>query len=189
MTATHLLWSLRSEWHNGSLRAWTAVAAIIVLALVCVLTGLWYRSAHREESVIQERLAHGTGAVPPTATAVAGPARDFTATLDAAQPAVRWVEVIQGAAARAGLTLTSVQVQEQASTPDRLGRTEMPVVLQGPYPAIKRCLAEILNRIPHSTVARLHWQRAEGAVDTEARLHLVVWSAPALAGAASAARP
>lgn len=189
MTSAQFLWTLRSHWHTGSLRAWAAVAALVLSTLACVLAGLWYRNAQRQEAIAQEQLSRTNRAALPIAVAPASTANDFTATLGLAPPPERLVNVIQGAAARAGVTMASVHVQERPAAPDRLGRTEVPIVLQGMYPAIKRCLAEILDRIPHATVARLQWQRMEGAADTEVRVQLVVWSAPVPAGAASAARP
>ncbi len=184
-----MLWSLRWHWHAGALRAWAAVAALGFSIVACVLAGWWLRSAQREESIVEEQLARAARVAPPAPVAAPSPARDFTASLGPPQSAERLVGVIQGAAARAGVTLSSVQIQEQVATPDRLGRTELPLVLQGPYPAIKRCLIEILDRIPQATVARLQWQRLEGSAGTEARLHLMVWSAPAAPAAASAAKP
>ena len=186
MTSTQMLWLLRLHWHDGRLAQWTVLAAAVLLAAACVVAGLSLRSALREEAVVQQQLV-GRAPLPRPRTETASPEmRDFTASLGGPQPADRLLQVVQGAAARASVTLTSLQVQEHSATPERLGRTDLPLVLQGHYPAIKRCLGEVLDRIPSAAVARLQWQRSEGSADTEARVQLVVWSAPT---AASAVRP
>lgn len=189
MTPAQLSWALRAGWHQGSLRTGLAVSALALSAGACMLAGAWYRSTQREESALQAQWARSAGTALPVTATDENPGRDFTASLGAVQASEHLVAVIQSAAARARVTLASVQVQEQATTPDRLGRTELPLVLRGRYPAIKRCLAEILDRIPHTTVARLQWQRVEGVAESEARVQLVAWFAPAAAAATSPARP
>lgn len=189
MISTPMFWSLRFHWHDGRLRQLTMLAATVFSAAACLVVGMSLRSALREEAAMQQQLASRAALPRPHAEAASPEKRDFTANLGGAQPADRLVHVVQAAAARAGVTLTSLQVQEYAATPERLGRTELPLVLQGPYPAIKRCLIEVLDRVPSATVARLQWQRSEGSADTETRVQLVVWSAPATAAAASAVRP
>lgn len=165
------------------------LAAAVMSAAACIVAGLSLRSALREEAAMQQQLASRAELPRPHAETVSPGKRDFTANLGGAPSADSLVQVVQGAATRAGVTLTSLQVQEHAATPERLGRTELPLVLHGPYPAVKRCLVEVLDRIPSATVARMQWQRSEGSADTEARVQLVVWSAPVTAAAASAVRP
>jgi Type II secretion system (T2SS), protein M subtype b len=86
--------------------------------------------------------------------------------------------VVQGAAERAAVAVESVQVQELAATPERLGRLELSINARGSYANLKRWLAEMTERLPASTVLRLQMQRPDGAADVEARFTLVVWSQP-----------
>jgi hypothetical protein len=185
MTYTHLHWWLQDRWHQGRLRLWAGLAAATLGAVACLAAGAALLNAHGKEAATQSELASRRAVALPSATAMAE-TRDFTAKLRASHSPDGIVEVIQSAAARAGVTLASVQVQEHVGAPDRLGRIELPMTLQGPYPAIKRCITETLDRLSSATVARLQWQRLEGTAETEARVQLVVWSAPAMAVPVSA---
>lgn len=167
------------------MRAWLWAILTMTAVLLIILAGSWLRNARIEEAAVTVRLAEAVGLALPAAAPAAAPMRDFTASLGPVRPAEQLVEEVQQAAAGAGVALIALQVSEQAPRADRLGRTELPIELQGPYPAVKHCLAEILRRIPQSTVARLQWQRVEGTPDTVARAQLVVWFAPTVAKASA----
>lgn len=87
--------------------------------------------------------------------------------------------VVQDAAHRSGVSIESTQMHESAPTGERLGRGDLIIAARGPYSALKRSLAEILDRAPAATVSQLQMQRAVGAADLEARVTLRVWSRPA----------
>jgi Type II secretion system (T2SS), protein M subtype b len=182
---------------HSAVRWWLCAAA--ALAAVLVLgAGVWrWQVVQPQLASLQQQVdaargqgsAHGDAGGLLQTAALAAPSGDFTAALPEVPPAADVVQMLGKACADAGLVLASVQATRRAATPAQLGRTELTVVMRGPYPAARRVLDDVVQRYQALTVLRLRMRRATSPQDLETAVTLSVWSRPAAdPGAALAGR-
>jgi Type II secretion system (T2SS), protein M subtype b len=177
-TARAFVWAFDRWWHGvGAITTATALGfASLILA---AWAGHGTMLARATRTGLEAQVATLRVGAPLVPIAAAAPlAADFSADLPATTAPASALEVVQGAAARAAVVVASVQLQELAASPERFGRIELSIQARGGYANLKPWLAEVIERVPASTVLRLQMQRAEGAADIEARFTLVVWSRP-----------
>ncbi len=173
-------WTCSRWWHHGG----AATLAMLGAAMALLLGSIFGMAALRTWQALQDKreqigLRTSVDDVrvhPPESSPI-----DFTIGLPRMQASLvpRAMTVVQDAAQRAGVAIESMQVKESAPTVERLGSGELNIVARGSYAALKRWLAEIVDRVPASTVPRLQLQRAAGVPDLEARITLRAWSRPA----------
>jgi Type II secretion system (T2SS), protein M subtype b len=171
---------------SGSRLQWVYLFAGVGAAFALCAAATWHvveqSGAYTRVDTLQRKSPSGTlalAAVEPT---------DFTFYLRSPIPPAHLADLVSGAAARNGVVVSIMQINEVAAAHDRLGRSEIALAFQGSYPAVKQTLAELQDRWPSATVARLQWRRADNAEQTEARVQLVVWSRPRSVGAVSSTR-
>lgn len=155
---------------------WWAIATIGSLAV------LMASDQHRREQLNAQMRLHAQIAAGETATAVrpTSPAvrTDFTSKLGSTISAERFLSILQQTCTRANASLTSTAVAERASVPGELHAVEFNVAMKGNYDAIKLVLAEVLQRVPATTVKQLRLRQdpsRRGA--TEANIVFSVWAA------------
>jgi hypothetical protein len=170
------VWVLRRWWHgSGAVQMAIAVSAA---ALTAVAFAFHASMQTRNTTLLLEEQLHAMHSMSAAASASSVPAStaDFTMRLPATSTASSALEIVQGAAGRAAVSVVSEQVQETPHSVERLGRAELAIVVRGSYANLKLWLAEVLQRQPGATVSRLQLQRVDGTTDVEARLSLVLWS-------------
>lgn len=107
---------------------------------------------------------------------------DFTAGLPEVPPVAEVVQMLSRACAQAGVTLAGVQATHRPAGIAQLGRTELSVLVRGPYPGARAALDAVLQRYPAVTVQRLRMRRTSGPADLETSATLSVWGRPLRAG-------
>jgi hypothetical protein len=177
------------EYHlRHSAVRWGLCAAAALAAVLLLGAGAWrWQAVQPQLASLQQQLdaARGQGNAQAGAGVLLQPAAftvpgsDFTATLPEVPPAADVVQMLGKACADAGLVLASVQATRRAATPTQLGRTELTVVMRGPYPAARRVLDDVVQRYQALTVLRLRMRRATSPQDLETAVTLSVWSRPA----------
>lgn len=116
------------------------------------------------------------------------PPGDFASALGPPVTGGKLMQLLDGAAQRAGATIAAVSLSEYPASQTELGRTEVTVQLSGPYAASRRMLQELHDRLPALQVRRMKLQTtAAPGGQVQASLVLSVWSAP-VAATASVAR-
>lgn len=103
---------------------------------------------------------------------------DFTAGLPKAPPVAEVVQMLSRASAQAGVALAGVQATHRPASSAQLGRTELSVLMRGPYPGARAALDAVLQRYPAVTVQRLRMRRTSSPADLEASVTLSVWGRP-----------
>lgn len=175
---------------------WWLCAAAALAAVLMLGAGAWrWHAVQPQLASLQQQLeaARGQGSAQagarglPEPAAHAAPGGDFTAALPELPPAADVVQMLGRACAEAGLVLASVQATRRAATPTQLGRTELTVVMRGPYAAARRVLDDVVQRYQALTVLRLRMRRATSPQDLETAVTLSVWSRPAAHAAAAPA--
>lgn len=182
---------LRAEraWHSGSAPWWFLLVEVAVTAaLAASSTFAWKRVASQEVGLraqqVQSTLAQGTQASP---VASAPAYTDFVQTLPIAIDIQGTLSTVYGAAADAGVVLSSIQLQPRGGAQELLARTELTVSARGPYPKLKQVTYEVLARYPNATLAHLSLRRGGAPDQLETTIVIDVWGAPtAVASAASA---
>jgi hypothetical protein len=170
----------RRLWYGRRLQ-WVCVFAGAGASFALCIAAVRYVVEHSEPRTRVDLLQREDLSSKRVLAAVEPP--DFTFDLRAPLPPAHLADLVSGAAARNGVVVSIMQINEVAAALDRLGRSEIALAFQGSYPAVKQTLAEMQDRWPSATVARLQWRRADNAEQTEARVQLVVWSRPNSVGA------
>jgi hypothetical protein len=182
-------WELARWWHGPGARASVGVLAVCAaLAAAVAWRGAQHARAERDGLAAQVAALRSTQAPPTVPDKAAATPADFTARLPVSASAAQALEALHTAAARTQVAMDSVQVQESPPAPDRLGRVELSVLARGGYADLKRWLAEVTERVPASTVARLQLQRDERGAQLQAQVLLIAWSRPAAAAAVASER-
>ena len=92
-------------------------------------------------------------------------ARDFTASLPDTPPVADVVQTLSRACAQAGVALAGVQAAHRPANPAQLGRTELTVLVRGPYAGARSALDTVLQRYPALTLQRLRMRRTSSPTD------------------------
>ena len=103
---------------------------------------------------------------------------DFTAGLPEAPPVADVVQMLSRACAQAGVALAGVQATHRPASATQLGRTELTVLVRGPYPGARAALDAVLQRYQAVTVQRLRMRRTSSPADLETSATLSVWGRP-----------
>ncbi len=103
---------------------------------------------------------------------------DFTAGLPEAPPVADVVQMLSRACAQAGVALAGVQATHRPANVTQLGRTELTVLVRGPYPGARAALDAVLQRYQAVTVQRLRMRRTSSPTDLETSATLSVWGRP-----------
>lgn len=104
---------------------------------------------------------------------------DFTAGLPEAPPVADVVQMLSRTCAQAGVALAGVQATHRPASTTQLGRTELTVLVRGPYPGARAAIDAVLLRYPAVTVQRLRMRRTSSPTDLETSATLSVWGRPA----------
>ena len=172
-------WNVQRWWLTGGAQmvAVGAAAPLFVIA-VWLAHAAWQTRAARD--ALESQLTTLRSASPIALPTEPQRQADFTTRLPSVVDTAQALEVVQDAAARAGVVVVSAQVQDSAPTPERLGRVELTILARGNYANVKQWLSEIATRLPMSTVPRLQLQRSEASPEVEARVGVTLWSQAAL---------
>lgn len=161
---------------------WAACISALACGCLAIAWGSWAAlrlHAQSKELQLQTVSLSGAAHIQPAAL----PA-DFTATLGPPVAEGKLLQMLDGAARRAGATINSVTFTEHPASATELGRTEWVVLLTGPYAAQRRVLQELHDRLPGLQVRRLRLQAVAGqGAAVQASLVLSLWSAPRVASA------
>jgi hypothetical protein len=174
--------AVRSRWPREGAFLFALLAGVGgTLALV-----LTWRAALHERDLLTALIADDQ-APPVVAFGLAtGDAREeasFVDRLPLAPEAFDALRIVESAAQRHAVSVSSQHVQRMTPLPERLGRVDVTVAAQGRYADVKSFLAEVSDRVVASTIARLRLQRIEDRPGIELRLTLSVWSQPVQASA------
>lgn len=146
-----------------------------------VAFSLWsLQGARRDAALARQELDRllASGPQQPAQTAPAKLAPDFAAALGPLPPAHEVIQVVYQSAQRFGATVGAVRVAEQAPTDERLARMELSFELRAPYASLKAALADVLKRVPATTLARLNLQADPSTNVVVGQITLRVWGAP-----------
>jgi hypothetical protein len=152
----------------------------VSLLLVSTTAGGWtfWRSDSmaREVANVRNRIEQ----FPSAQVSVSTPATsaDFTTQLGPARSTSRFVAELQRASASAGVSVSSLTVNERAPAADALGRQEFSINLRGAYGPTKRVLAEVLGRFSAASISVLRMRRDAASGLVETAVVFSVWSAP-----------
>jgi hypothetical protein len=177
-------WVLSHWWYAG--RGGFCIAAAVSSLIVAAGVGVLYLSGHarlelvplesRRASLREQNSVQPNASI--AAASIAAQQPNFTEGLPSSLSGSSALDIIQSAADRATVVVASAQLQESASTTERLGRAELSIATRSTYANAKRWIAEVMERKPAATVSRLQLQRAEGSTDIEARVTFVLSSRP-----------
>jgi hypothetical protein len=184
MAVRRIRWVVARWWHGPGARMSVWVLGLCAaLAAVAAWHAALQAGAERDAVASEVAVLRSQPPAPAAVSKADARAGDFTATLPAKASAAQALEVLQSAAARTQVAVESVQVQDMPATEERLGRVELVVTARGSYADLKRWLAEVTERVPGSTIARLQLQRQEGTPQVQAQLVVVAWSQPEVSSA------
>lgn len=181
-------WMAPADWAyliQGRLRslprvAWLALAS----AALALLAGLWHLQqverldqARSTEAALRARL-HQLDVALAGKAASAADARDFVQALPGEASADGVLRLLRRAAVAQGVVIQMVSVSHKAATVQTLGRVQLSLSLRGAYVPLKSVLAEVLDATPAPVLQSLSLQRQSDPSDLEARIELVLLSAP-----------
>lgn len=160
------------------------IGALTTSALISAASIVWHQKLQKQLLVVEKTNAELTRAASAAPGALIA-ASDFVSHLPGTANSQRVVDALQRAGREAGVSVTSITVRDSLPKPDQLGRLEIAVTAQGPYPALKQVLVEWLARFPSATVRSQQWRRVDtgspalgaGAL-AEASWVISVWTAP-----------
>ena len=174
---TSLIWATRGWWFRCGARQMAALGVVLTLApFVCAGYALMESVRRKPPALSTINDVTSTREPVTESPSQAAPLRDFTARLPGVVDSSVAFSVVQSAAQRAEVAVTSVQTQEALPTSERLGRVELSVTLRGEYAAVKQWLTEVATRLGSLTLSRMQLQRVEGTSGIEARVIITVWS-------------
>ena len=105
-------------------------------------------------------------------------ARDFVADLPVTVEVQTVLDQLRRASFDAGVLATNVEVQGGVQALDQLPRTNLTVSLSGPYPSLKRVIAELLDRFPQATATRFSIRRGAQGGSAEITIAIALWARP-----------
>lgn len=171
--------------HGNTLGAvrWGVWGAAMLAAVLLLATGAGQLQAttrqlaavHGQLDQAREQALAAGASIPASVTLNA---RDFTAALPDTPPVAEVVQRLSRACAEAGVALAGVQAAHRPATAAQLGRTELTVLVRGPYPGARAALDAVLQRYPSLTLQRLRMRRTSSATDLETSATLSVWGRP-----------
>jgi hypothetical protein len=175
---------LEYRLQGGAVRWGLWVAAVLVAALWLAGgalrqqgLGSQLHTLHGQlDDEVREQAAAINASLPVPASVVA---RDFTAGLPDTPPVADVVQTLSRACAQAGVALAGVQATHRPANPAQLGRTELTVLVRGPYAGARTALDTVLQRYPSLTLQRLRMRRTSSPTDLETSVTLSVWGRPA----------
>jgi hypothetical protein len=166
----------------GALRwgAWGAAMLAVVLLLAAGAAHLHVTDSQlammrSQLDQVREQAVAAAASAPPGEPPAA---RDFTAALPDTPPVAEVVQRLSRACADAGVALAGVQAAHRPATVAQLGRTELTVLVRGPYPGARTALDAVLQRYPSLTLQRLRMRRTSSPTDLETSATLSVWGRP-----------
>jgi hypothetical protein len=175
----------------GTVRWGLWAAAVLTAALLLATAGMRLQAARSQLAAAsgqldqaREQAAVMEASSPMRATPAA---RDFTAHLSDLPPVADVVQTLSRACAQAGVALAGVQATHRPASAAQLGRTELTVLVRGPYPGARTALDAVLGRYQALTLQRLRMRRTSSPTDLETSATLSVWGRPVQGESAPAA--
>jgi hypothetical protein len=159
-------------------RAATTLFALACVALSLSVVFLWWVNGLRETHLAELQRLQAELSAPPPAAEVPAPSPDFTRSLPRQAPLQAVVEAMHKEASGTGLQVAELQVAQQQATVQRLGRTDLTVLVQGRYPDMKAWLAHLVERFPSLTLGELTMTRIAGSDQIQGRFLLQLWTQP-----------
>ncbi len=183
---------LEYRLQGGAVRWGLWVAAVLVAALLLASGAMRQQRLGSQLDALRgqldearEQAAASDASLPAPAPRVA---RDFTAGLPDTPPVADVVQTLSRACAQAGVALAGVQAAHRPANPAQLGRTELTVLVRGPYAGARTALDTVLQRYPALTLQRLRMRRTSSPTDLETSVTLSVWGRPAQGEPAAAGK-
>jgi hypothetical protein len=168
---------------GGAARWGLWAGALLLAACLLVSGGARLRDLDGQLDALRGRLdqvREQTAASSASLQTLAAPVPpDFTAGLPGEPPVADVVQMLSRACAQAGVTLAGLQATHRPASVAQLGRTELTVLVRGPYPGARAALDAVLQRYPAVTVQRLRMRRTSSPADLETSATLSVWGRPA----------
>lgn len=185
---------LRAEraWHSRSAPLGLMLAGLsVAVALAASATLKWKRTVVQDASLrVQVHSAQAAlgqrASVPPAASAQIY--TDFVQALPVAIDIQVTLSTLHRAAADAGVTLSSIQVQPRASTHELLARTDLTMSARGSYLKLLQMTDEVLSRYRNATLGHLSLRRSGAPEQLESTIVIGLWGAPAAVGPTASAQ-
>lgn len=166
-----MIWQREVNWTLGRASAaqvgrW--LTAIAVILAVCAIS--LHLQARASLSAAQREYAAVSALSSPSPASASAKAfvQRLGPPVTAEALAAQLAELATSGVAVAGFTATP-----REPTASTLGRTEVQLQLQGPYPAIKQALAQLLDLNPSAVLAHLTMRREASGVDAQVTLWLL----------------
>lgn len=178
-----LLIELEYRLQGGAVRWGLWVAAVLVVALLLAGGAMHQKRLGSQLDAMRGQLDEAREHAAAIDASLPAPmprmARDFTAGLPDTPPVADVVQTLSRACAQAGVALAGVQAAHRPANPAQLGRTELTVLVRGPYAGARTALDTVLQRYPALTLQRLRMRRTSSPTDLETSATLSVWGRPA----------